>query len=90
VSRPKQDRVKVNAYLYKPVLDGLKKIARIKGTTYSELLRIASHEYLLREGQKVLAERRQIQAVNTPAGQAPAPIPEVPAGPDEDDPRERV
>lgn len=63
MARTSQDRVKVNVYLQSKVLEGLKKLARIKGTTYSELLRIASMEYILREGPKVIQDHKAMKEV---------------------------
>lgn len=58
--RTPQDRTKVNVYIQQNVLAALKKIATLKGTSYSELLRIAAAEYVLREGKRALEEQQRI------------------------------
>jgi metal-responsive CopG/Arc/MetJ family transcriptional regulator len=79
--RTPQDRVKVNVYLDKKVLDGLKKVSSARGTTYSELIRVAARDYLVKEGPKVLAEQRAIASTNAP----------ITSGiPEDNDPRERA
>ncbi len=47
------NRERINFYFDEQVLDALKKIAVLKNTTYSELIREACWEYVVREGQKV-------------------------------------
>lgn len=61
--RTPQNRVKVNVYLQVKILSGLKKLAQIKGTSYSELIRVACHEYILREGPKVIAEHKEMEHI---------------------------
>jgi metal-responsive CopG/Arc/MetJ family transcriptional regulator len=82
--RPSQDRIKVNVYLQRNVLEGLKKIAMLKGTSYAELIRQATQDYLLREAKRVIEEKRQIDAVTTQEPGVPASFEE-----DGDDPRAR-
>lgn len=53
------DRIRVNFYFDSQVLEALRKIADLKNTTYSELLRIACREYVIREGSRAI-EARQI------------------------------
>jgi hypothetical protein len=45
-------------------LAALKKIALLKGSSYSELLRIAAAEYVVREGTRALEAQRQIAAAS--------------------------
>lgn len=58
--------VKVNFFLDPAVLQGFKWLANARGTTYSELLRIAAKEYIVSEIRKeqedlnVLASTQEI------------------------------
>lgn len=54
-------RVRVNFYYDEPVFDALKKIAIFKGTTYSELIRVATREYIVREAAKAQAGAQVIE-----------------------------
>lgn len=65
--RNPQDRIKVNVYVQTNVLAALKKIALMKGTSYSELLRQAAAEYVVREGSRALQEKKQIEAAGRPS-----------------------
>lgn len=40
------DRERINFYLDREILDGLKKLAALTNTTYSELIRQACREYV--------------------------------------------
>lgn len=42
------DRERINFYLDKEILDGLKTLATLTNTTYSELIRQACREYIAR------------------------------------------
>jgi metal-responsive CopG/Arc/MetJ family transcriptional regulator len=53
---------KINVYVPDNVLAALKKLAEMKGTTYSELIRVASQRYVVQEGPKMIQEARQIAA----------------------------
>ena len=54
--RTANDRIKINMYFQNRVLEGMRRIAEAKGTTYSELIREACREYVIREGAKVLQD----------------------------------
>jgi len=58
-------RERINFYFDEQVLLGLKKIAELKNTTYSELIRTACLEYVLREGAKAIADREVVQGIST-------------------------
>jgi hypothetical protein len=42
------ERVRVNFYFDTEVFEGLRRLARLNNTTYSELIRIACREYIAR------------------------------------------
>lgn len=52
---------KINIYFNDKVLEALKRLARARGTTYSELIREASKEFVLREGPKILEEVKAVK-----------------------------
>lgn len=54
--RTRTDRVKINIYFQERVLEGMRRLATARGTTYSELIREACREFVVREGGKVLAD----------------------------------
>lgn len=54
-------RVRVNFYFDEQVFDGLRAVAVLKGTTYSELIRVACREYIIREAQKAQAGSQVIK-----------------------------
>lgn len=60
MARPASDRIKVNVYLPPRLLQALKKIAQIRGTSYSELVREACQEYAIREGKRVIEDNRAL------------------------------
>lgn len=57
------DRERINFYFDKHVLEALKKLATLKNTTYSELIRVAAREYVVREGAKAIADGTIIKEV---------------------------
>lgn len=48
------DRERINFYFDRQVLEALKKIAILKNTSYSELIRIGMREFVLREAQRAI------------------------------------
>lgn len=48
------DRERINFYFDKNLLEALKKLAALKNTTYSELIRVGMREYVVREGVKAI------------------------------------
>ena len=50
--RPSLGLTKVNFYLDPAVLQGYKWLAAARGTTYSELLRVAARDFVLKEIKK--------------------------------------
>ncbi len=57
------NRERINFYFDEQVLEALKKLAALKNTTYSELIRVAAHQYVVREGQKAITEGQIIKDV---------------------------
>lgn len=55
------NRVRINFYFDEQVFEAMRKLAEIRGVTYSELIRTACHEYVVREGAKAIADRKVIQ-----------------------------
>ena len=58
------ERIRVNFYFDEQVLSGLKNIAAIKNTTYSELIRVACREYVIREGAKAIADQSVVKEIS--------------------------
>ena len=57
------NRERINFYFDGQVLEALKKLADLKNTTYSELIRVACREYVVREGQKAINDGTIIKEV---------------------------
>ena len=57
------DRERINFYFDKNLLEALKKLAALKNTTYSELIRIGMREYVVREGTKAIESGQIIKEV---------------------------
>lgn len=57
------DRVRINFYFDAQVFDAMKKIALLKNVTYSEGIRTACREYVVREGQKAIDSGQIIKDV---------------------------
>jgi hypothetical protein len=57
-------RVRINFYFDEQVFEALKRIAVLKNVTYSELIRTACHEYVVREAVKAVADQKLITEVN--------------------------
>lgn len=56
-------RVRVNFYFDQQVFDGLRKVAALKNTTYSDLIRVACREYLIREAKRALTDAETIKEI---------------------------
>jgi len=52
---------KINIYFNAKVLAAMKRLALARGTTYSELIREACREFVLREGPKVLSDDKAVK-----------------------------
>lgn len=61
MTRASAGNTKINIYFNDAVLAALKRLALARGTTYSELIREASREFVLREGPKVLGETKAVK-----------------------------
>lgn len=57
-------RVRINFYFDEQVFEALRTIAALKNVTYSELIRTACHEYVVREANKAKADRATITEVS--------------------------
>jgi predicted transcriptional regulator len=57
------DRSRLNFYLDNQVFDSLRSLALQRNTTYSELIRQACREYLVREGSKTAEENQTIKGI---------------------------
>ena len=57
--RPKLGNVRINLLIQPKVLAALRKLANIKGTTYSELLRTAAEQYVRQEVAALRAARAE-------------------------------
>lgn len=55
------DRVRVNFYFDREVFDGLRKLASLSNTTYSELLRQAAREYIARHTPQAQADHTKLK-----------------------------
>ena len=49
MARPKTDNVRINTFMEPKILHALKTLAKRRGTTYSQLIRDASRELVIRE-----------------------------------------
>ncbi len=49
--RPPSGNIRVNFYIDPRVLAALRKLARVRGTTYSDLIRMATNAYVISEVQ---------------------------------------
>lgn len=56
-------QTRINFCVHKPVLEALKHIARLRGTTYSDLIRVACREYVLKYAEKAITEEGAIKAM---------------------------
>jgi hypothetical protein len=54
-------RVRINFYFDSQVFEAMRKLAALKGVTYSELIRLACREYVIREGTKAIADNTIIK-----------------------------
>jgi hypothetical protein len=57
------DRERINFYFDKQVLEALKKLAALKNTTYSELIRVAVRKYIVEEWTRAIADGTIIKEV---------------------------
>jgi len=56
-------RERVNFHCDPPVLEALKRLATIRGTTYSELIRLACRQYVLTAAAEIKRDASQIKSV---------------------------
>lgn len=55
---------KINLYFNSQVLQAMKRLALLRGTTYSELVREACREYVLTKGADILKDTAAIKGVS--------------------------
>lgn len=60
---PRENRgvTKVNIYVHEQVLETFRKLARLRGCAYSELIREACREYALKHGPELIAQAKAIK-----------------------------
>jgi len=56
-------RARINLYFDEQVLDALRRLAELKNQTYSELIRIACREYVVREGAKAITDGKLLKDI---------------------------
>lgn len=56
MARPKTDNERINVFMQGDVMKALRYLARRRGTSYSELIRIAAREFVIREVPKEKAK----------------------------------
>lgn len=52
---------KINIYFNDRVLEALRKLARLQGTTYSELIRRASEEFVVKNAGKIMDTAKAVR-----------------------------
>lgn len=57
------DRIRINFYLDSQVFEALKKIAALKNSTYSEMIRRACYELVVREGMQAIESQKIISGM---------------------------
>jgi hypothetical protein len=55
--------VRVNFYFDTPMFDAMRRVAALKNTTYSELIRVACREYLVREIEAAVKTDKGIKEI---------------------------
>ena len=64
MTRPRiGDRLRINFYFDAQIFEAMQKIAKLQNTTYSELIRIACREYVIREAPAVMRGATAISEV---------------------------
>jgi hypothetical protein len=64
--RTKNDRLRLNLYFDNRVFEAIRRIAEARGTTYSEIIRIACRQYVLETGGKVVKETVTMKELTKP------------------------
>jgi len=64
--RTKNDRVRLNLYFDSRVLEAILRMAEARGTTYSEVIRMACREYVLKHGGDVVKESVTMKELTKP------------------------
>jgi hypothetical protein len=57
------ERVRINFYFDAEIFEALKQIAVLNNVTYSELIRMACREFVVREGPAAIAGKKIIKQV---------------------------
>ena len=58
------DRIRINFYFDEHLLDAMRKLATLKNTTYSELIRVACREYAVREAPAALEAAKNVRELS--------------------------
>lgn len=58
------DKIKANVYFDGDMLQGLKKLAALKGVPYASLVREACREYVLRHATQIIDDSRTLERVH--------------------------
>lgn len=64
MTRAPAGNAKINIYFNERVLDAMRKLATMKGTTYSQLIRDACHEYVVKKGADILKDSAAIKGLS--------------------------
>lgn len=64
MTRAPAGNAKINIYFNERVLDALRKLALMRGTTYSELIREACREYVVTKGADILKDSAAIKGLS--------------------------
>jgi hypothetical protein len=57
--------IRINFYFDEKTFEGMRRVADLRNTTYSELIRIACREYLVREVNKAIADHKAITEIKS-------------------------
>lgn len=63
MARESRGVVKINIYVNANVFEALRRIAAVRGCSYSELIREACRQYVLSEGPKVVDQQRAVREI---------------------------
>ena len=69
---PIGERIRINCYFDAEILQAMRQIAALKNSTYSEMLRIAAREFVVREAHNAMASKTAIQTLQPSSTSVPA------------------
>lgn len=64
--RTSTGQVRINFHIQPDVLAALKRIASLRGTTYSDLIRLACREYVLAHAKQAARDHNELKEVGGP------------------------